>query len=234
MKIITRIAGVGIVLVLLILATKQYLGYRYFYRYKSERASAKSIEKSFPELERDLKKSISFSKNPLFYAQMSQIYQEMAIVENKFGTEEKRDFYIDQARESLLELIKTNPIDAFAYYEMGKVYMLYNFPLLTYMDKAKRYFLKALELKPADEFLNLNIVYIYLTQWDFLNTAEKSFVFKRLEKMWKNNENFITQLQNQWEKGFPDDEKLKEILSEDKDFWEEIKKYFDSGSESTF
>jgi len=224
MKIGLRIAGLMLVLFLLVIVTTQYLGYHYFCRYKSERALATSIEKSFPELERNLKKAVSLSRNPLFYEQLAQIYQEMALAENKFGTEEKRDFYLDRARESLLALVRRNPVNAFAYYELGKVYLLYNFPLLTYLDKAKIYFRKALELKPSDEFLNLNILYIYLSHWDLLNLGEKSFVYDRLGTISRNSDNFIHQLQNRWEEGFPDDQKLREILSQDKALWAKISK----------
>lgn len=213
MKKIKAIAVFGFVAVLLILATRAYLGYHYFYKYKNVRARAKSIEGSFLGLEENLKKSVWFSKNPVFYKEMARLYLEMALAENDFGTAEKRDFYLDQALESLAHLIKRNPIDAVAYYEMGKVYLLYNFPLLTYIEKGKLYFLKALEFDPANEFLNLNILYIFLAQWDFLNDEEKSFVYLRLGTILKNNESFIPRLQKRWKENFGNVEKLKEILS---------------------
>lgn len=226
MKIIWRIVVLGILVGLVVLAGKEYLGYHYFYKYENIRTKAKSIERSFPELEENLKKSVWFSKNPLFLSELAQLYLEMAFVENEFGTAEERDAYCDLAWESLVHLIKRNPVDASAYYKMGMVYMLYNFPLMTYIDKEKLYFSKALELKPADESLNLNIIYIYLTQWDFLNDKEKGFVYKRLGKMWKDNERFIPQLRNRWKRNFGNSDKLKEILSLDEELWLEIGKDF--------
>ena len=226
MKMVKKIVVFGLVVVLVALAAKEYLGYHYFYKYKNVSSHANSIEGSFSELEENLKKTVRFSKNPLFYKELAQLYLEMAVVENEFGTDEKRDVNLDRARESLNHLIKRNPIDAFAYYQMGIVYLLYNYPLLTYRDKENLYFLKALELNPVDEFLNLNILFIYLTQWDFLNNEEKSFVIKRLGKMWNSNERFIPQLRNRWKKNFGDVERLKEILSLDKELWIEIKKFF--------
>ncbi|MEW6456133.1 MAG: hypothetical protein AB1410_05380 [Acidobacteriota bacterium] len=234
MKIIKKVVVSGIVLILFLLGSKEYMGYDYFYKYKDIREHAKSIEKNFSELEGNLKKALWFSKNPLFYKETARLYLEMALVVNESGIEEKRDLYVDMARDfyldmakgSLIQVIKRNPADAFSYYEMGKVYMLYNFPLLTYMDKAKLYFIKALELKPADEFLNLNIIYIYLTQWDFLNDGEKRFVFKRLWKIWKNNQNFIPQIKNRWTENFGEAEKLKEILSTNEVLWLQINHYF--------
>lgn len=229
MKIASKLVGVGLILAILILAAKEYSGYQYFFRYKSARARARSIEKSFPELERNLMMAVKFSKNPVFYEQMGQLYREMAVAESKFGSEEKRDSYLDRASESLAELIKRNPIDAFAYFEMGRVYLFYNFPLLTYAHRAKVFFLRALELKPADEYLNLNVIYFYLTQWDYLEDGEKDFIFKRLKSMWKNNENFIIQVRNLWRENFEDTtDKLEKILSQDKDFWSKISKFFPS------
>ncbi len=198
--------------ILLALAVREYLGYHFFYEYKEVRSSARSIEGSLSQLEKNLKRAVFFSKNPVFYKEMARLYLEMALAENEFGTEERRDFYLDAAKESLIELTRRNPIDAFAYFEMGKVYMLYNFPLLTYMDRGRFYLRKALEFKPADEFLNLNIIYIYLTQWDFLEEGEKSFILERLERMREANQNFIPQLRKSWRENFGNEDKLEQIL----------------------
>jgi len=215
-----------IVLLLFVLAAKDYIGYYYFYKYKEARDQAQSIEKSFPELERNLKKAVRLYKNPLFYEQMSRLYLEMALAEDKYGTEEKRDFYLDQARESLIEQINQNPLDAHAYYDLGRVYLLYNFPLLTYAEKGRLYFRKALELKPADEYLNVHIIYIYLTQWESLNRPEKAFLFGQLGDVVKYNENFIPQIRDLWKQNYGDTEKLKDILSTNKDLLSKLSDYF--------
>ena len=226
MKAIKSVLLSVVVVLVFFLALKGYLGYHNYNKYKSLRAQAESIEKSYPELERHLRMAVRFSRNPLFFKELGRINLEMALVEIKFGTEEKRDFYLDQAQTSLLNLLKTNPADASGYYDMGRVYMLYNYPLLTYMDRGRVYFRKALELDPADEFLNLNILYIYLTQWDSLVDEERSFVFKRLGRMWQSNVNFIVRLRNRWMENYGDREILKRILAEDKDLWLQINKYF--------
>jgi tetratricopeptide (TPR) repeat protein len=207
-----KIVVLGVVLVLFFMGAKCYLGYHYFYRYGEARNRAENIERSFPKLETRIKIAVRFWGNPLFYLEMGQLYLERALAENQFGTAVRRDFYLDRARESLIRAIKGNPVDAFAFFEMGKVYMLYNFPLLTYMGKAKRYFRKAVELKPADEFLNENIVYIYLTQWERLEDEEKGFVKERVEAMKENNRDFVQRLRRRWREDYGGLETLEKIL----------------------
>jgi hypothetical protein len=213
MKLLKKLLILAFTLGLLGLVTAQYVGYYYFNAYKNARAEARSIEKSFPDLEKYLKRSVDWSGNPEFFKELARLYLERALAENEFGTPEKRDLFLDSARESLARAIKKNPADAFAYYEMGKVWLLYNFPLLTYLDQGKRYFVKALELKPADEFLGLNILYIYLTQWNFLSGDEQKFVLKKLRSMERANKDFMAQLRNRWLQNFSDDQKLKEIVN---------------------
>ena len=219
--IFRKIVVFGMLLVLLVLGTRFYLGYRYFYKYGDLMSQAESIEGSFPQLEANLKKAASFAGHPFFYMEMGRLYLDMALAENQFGTAEKRDFYLDQARENLVRSMRANPIYAYSYFEMGKVYMLYNYPLLTYMEKAKLYFRKALELKPADEFLNENIVYIYLTQWELLREEEKDFIEQRMEAMRATEKRegrdgedgrFVRRLQRKWKENFGEMEGLKEIL----------------------
>jgi len=193
--------------------TRQYLGHYYFNVYKNVRAGARSIEKSFPDLEKNLIRSVGWFGNPGSFKELARLYLERALAENEFGTPEKRDLYLESARASLARAIKKNPADAFAYYEMGKVWLLYNFPLLTYLDKGKFYFLRALELKPADEFLGLNILYIYLTQWDFLSGEEQKFILEKLRSMERANKDFMAQLRNRWLQNFRDDQKLNEIVN---------------------
>lgn len=212
MRVATKIVLIGVVMVLFFVGAKSYLSYHYFYRYGEARSRAESIERSFPKLEARIKTAVRFWGNPLFRLEMGQLYLERALVENQFGSAVRRDFYLDRARESLIQAIKGNPVDAFAFFEMGKVYMLYNFPLLTYMGKAKRYFRKALELKPADEFLNENIVYIYLTQWERLEDEEKGFVEERMQAMKEKNDYFEQRLLRKWRENYGGVEKLEEIL----------------------
>jgi len=210
-KIKVAILLLGAVVVL-VAATRAYLGYHHYFEYEKARAKARSIEGSFEELEANLRRAVKYWKNPEFFKEMSRVYLEMAIAQNEFGTAEMRDHYLDLAWDSLIETIERNPIDAFAHFRMGKVYLLYNFPLVTYIDKVKLYFRKALELKPADEVLNHHVLYVFLTQWDFLTEEEREYVFDRLRCMTGNNERFIDGIRRRWKDASGNDDKLQEIL----------------------
>jgi hypothetical protein len=95
---------------------------------------------------------------------------------------------------------------------MGMTYLLYNYPLMTYADKAKLYFRKALELNPADEFLNLNILYYYLTAWDGLDDAEKEYAGGRVKKIRAADPGFMPQLEQRWKQQFGSMEALDRII----------------------
>jgi len=81
------------------------------------------------------------------------------------------------------------------------------------MEKGRVYFRKALELDPSNEPHNLNVLYIFLTQWQYLDEDEKDFVFARLDRMVSVNESFIRQLRNYWLQNFKDDVLLKTALA---------------------
>lgn len=211
---IKRVLLVGAAAGMILAAAAHYLGYHHYHRYREARAAAVSIERSFPEFEGRLSKAVRFSKNPLFYKELARVYLEMALAENEFGAPERRDAYLDRAGEALREQVRRNAADAFAFFEMGKVYMLYNFPLLTYAHKGRLYFRRAVELRPADEFLNMNVLFIFLTQWDDLEEEEKRFVYRQLAMMHENNSRFIPGLERRWKQNVGDMERLREIISE--------------------
>ena len=164
--------------------------------------------------------------NPLFYQELGRLYLEMALAENKFGTPEKRDEYLDRARESLEGLMGRNPLEAFGYYEMGKVYMLYNFPLLTYAARGRAYLRKALELRPVDEDLNINVVYAYLAQWDRLSGVERDFAFERVACNLEMEANFFPRVLALWINEFKDSAKLKDIFFENRGVWAKLARFF--------
>ena len=226
MRKFKKIFHLSAAFLLLVFATKEFLGYHYYYRYRALRKTASSIEGSFPDLEKTLKKALKFSKNPLVFKALARIHLEMALGENEFGSPEQRDVHLDFSQEYLLKLIGRNPIDPFAYYEMGKVYMLYNYPLCTYLNKATVFFEKSLELKPADEFLNSNISFMYLTKWDMLSIEDQKFILKTIGQFWEKSESFILQLSARWEKNREDPDRLKDIFMSDRDLWLKIRKYF--------
>ena len=229
MKPAAKIVVLVVVAVLFVVAARAYLGYRHFYRYAALRAEATNLEGSFNALEPELKKAVRFSGNPLFYQELGRLYLEMAIAENKFGTPEKRDEYLERARESLEGLIRRNPLDAFSYYEIGKVYMLYNYPLLTYAARGREYLRKAVEMRPVDEDLNVNVIYVFLVQWDRLSAVEKTFVEERLLRNLAATENFFPRLLSLWLAEFKSLDGLKNILAEDDEVWAKASRFFPAG-----
>jgi hypothetical protein len=150
----------------------------------------------------------------------------MALAENKFGTPEKRDEYLERARASLEAFIRRNPLDAFGYYEMGKVYMLYNYPLLTYAARGREYMRRALAMRTVDEDLNVNITYVYLVQWDRLSVVEKRFIERRMVRNLSASENFFPRILALWLAEFKGVDRLKNILAEDREVWGKVARFF--------
>ena len=122
--------------------------------------------------------------------------------------------------------IDKKPLDPFGYYELGKVYMLYNYPLLTYAAKGRTYLRKALEMRPVDEDLNVNVIYAYLAQWDRLSAAERDFVYAAVARNLETDANFFPRVLALWTSEFKDSAKLKAIFSENKDLWAKLARYF--------
>lgn len=206
------ILGVFVALILA-LAIKEYLGFHFYYQYKKEREAARSIQQAFPQLESCLRKAARFSHQPLFYQELGRLYLEMAMAENEFGSAARRDEFLLKAEESLKEQIKQNPVDARAFYNLGKIYLLYNFPLLTYAEQGRRCLRRALELKPADEFLNLNIIYLYLAQWELLTDEDKQFLNHQLKYIEARCSDFKERLRRRWRENKLEDSLLEERLA---------------------
>ena len=103
---------------------------------------------------------------------------------------------------------------------MSRAYMFSNFPLLIYQDKARFYMRKALDFKPHDQFLNVNVVYNFLLQWAGLSEEEKAFVFKTLKTVWPvDKEKFYPALVERWKRDIKDLNALRDILRLDPDVW---------------
>ena len=85
---------------------------------------------------------------------------------------------------------------------MGMTYLYYNYPLMTYVEKAKLYFRMSLALKPADEFLNLNILVPYMSWWNDLTEEERTFVRGRLQAIRASDPPFEGKLEERWKRTF--------------------------------
>jgi hypothetical protein len=194
--------------------------------YQEARAGAKSIENAFPQLESELRSAARFPGHPMALGELGRLYLERAFAEIQFGNGEKREEFLDQAREALREQIRTNPLDANSFYRMGIVYTLYSYPLKTYADRGWPYIIRALKLSPSDEFLNVNGLYIFLAQWDALSQKEWDFVRARLREIADLNPSFVPKIVNLWKVNQMPIEDLKKILSAGSDLWPRLKKYF--------
>jgi tetratricopeptide (TPR) repeat protein len=210
---IRPVIGAAVAIGLFVFAARQFLGFHYMGRYQDARAEARSVQSAFPELEGLLTKAVSFSGRPEIGKELGRLEVEMARAENEAGKSEERDQFCDRAVASYAAVIARSPIDSFAHYEMGMAYLLYNYPLMTYADKAKLFFRRALELNPADEFLNLNILFYYLTAWDGLGDEERESMAKQLKTIRSADPAFMPQLQERWKQQFGTTDALARILN---------------------
>ena len=216
----------GLLAVLLFLATTHYLGYYFFARYEKSREGAESIEQIFPVLERQLKSAAWHSKQPKIYRELGRLYFERAWGENQFGTPEKRDFFCDRAVEALGEQIRRNPADADGYYHLGLVFMLFNYPLMTYRDQGRAFLRRAVELHPANEFISLNVCAIFVAWWDDLKEEEKQIIRRQLKRDRNDRTAFFKKIRDKVIENLGSDERFKDVLKLDPELWEEVKKYF--------
>jgi len=209
---------------LMILVIKYNMGFLYLNQFNTAREklaeNGRSLMSGFTELDALLKKAVRWSGSPRFYEEQGRFYFEMAMAENTSGNAEKREAYLDLSREAQAERIRRNPADAFAYYDMGRVYLFSNYPLRLYQEKANFYMRKALDFKPADLSLNVNVIMSFLQQWTWLSEEERAFVLKTLKTVWLvNEEKFYPALVESWKRDVKDLGALKDILSLDPDVW---------------
>ena len=139
---------------------------------------------------------------------------EMARVANESGRDEDRDTFCDRAVARYGRAIAANPIDAGTHYEMGTAYLLYNFPLMTYQDRARAYFRQALEFKPADETINLNVLFLYFTWWPTLEDADKAYAAGVYRKMLVRDPAFPAKLEGRWIQSNQPPDALRSLLAE--------------------
>ncbi len=111
------------------------------------------------------------------------------------------------------QAIAANPIDAGTHYEMGTAYLLYNFPLMTYQDRARAYFRQALTFKPADETINLNVIYLYFSWWPALDDADRAYAAGLYRAMLARDPAFPAMLEGRWVQGFGTPDALRALLA---------------------
>ena len=186
----------------------------------------RSIQSGLPELERYLLKAVHTWPRRLFFEELGNLYFDGALAEIQSGTEDKRESLLDKARDVLLEEVRRYPAAADGYFNLGRVYMTYNYPHLTYAAKGREYLKKALVLQPADEYLNTNILAVMLSQWQILDQTEREDVRSRLRNILDYNEAFILKILNIWKKNHASIDDLIKILSSDAELWLRLQKFF--------
>ena len=194
------------------IAVRYTIGYRAYGAYQATRTEAKSIEGSFPALEKHLRAAVRLTRDPILTKELGRLYLERAFSENVFGTAEKRDYFCGRALESYSAALGRNPADAELYFELGKVFILYNFPLMIYRDKGLSLFKRAFELAPADAFLNLYIGYFFLTQWESLQEKDKQYALDRIRRMRDADKGFSARLRRLWKENFGGTKDLEALL----------------------
>lgn len=195
-------------------AFRDFAGFRHLGEYRRARGEARSVESAFPALEARLEKAVSSSPRAVFRVELARLYTEMARVANDSGRDEEREAFCDKAVASYGKAIAANPIAAFTHYETGTVYLLYNFPLMTYSDRAKTYFRAALEFKPADESINLNVIFLYFSWWTTLEDAERTYAAGLYRKMTARDPGFPAKLEARWKQSYGTVDRFTAVLAE--------------------
>ncbi|MEN6560031.1 MAG: O-antigen ligase family protein [Acidobacteriota bacterium] len=203
----------GLAVAVFIPAVRDFAGFRDLAAYRRERARARSVESAFPSLEARLAEAASVSPLAVFQVESARLELEMARVANDSGRDEDRDTYCDRAVARYGQAIAANPIDAGAHYEMGTVYLLYNFPLMTYQDRARAYFRQALLFKPADETINLNVQFLYFTWWPTLEEGEKAYAAGLYRAMVARDPTFRAKLEGRWIRSYGSPDVLRAALA---------------------
>jgi len=206
------VAGL-LAIAVLVPAVRDFVGFDHLAAYRRARAAARSVETAFPDLEARLAKAAAASPRAVFQVESARLYMDMARVANESGRDEDRDTYCDKAVIHYGEALSANPIDAGTHYEMGVAYLLYNFPLMTYQDRAKAYFRQALVFKPADETINLNVLFLYFTWWPALDELEKAYAAGLYRAMLDRDPAFPAKLEGRWIQGHGAPEALAALLS---------------------
>jgi tetratricopeptide (TPR) repeat protein len=195
-------------------AVRDFIGFRHLGAYRRARSEARSIESAFPVLEARLARAASASPRAVFRVEKARLYVEMARVANDAGREEDRDAFCDKAIAAYNQAIAANPIDAATHFEAATTYLFYNFPLMTYQDRAKAYFRQALVFKPADETMNLTVIFLHFAWWPTLEDADKAYAADIYRRMIARDPAFPAKLEARWTLSYPTLDGLTAVLAE--------------------
>jgi len=211
---VINILGLIICLLALAAALSFYTGYKFYYQYQAERQNIKSLERDFIGLKKRLEQAVGFYPLPLFYLELGRLRLERAMGEIEFGLPEKSEEYLDGARKALESAIAGAPVDYSPFWEVGKVYFLYNYPLSTYAQKGREFCQEAVRRYPYNEFLNLNVLFVFFDQWPLLEESEKNWVRERIQKLSAANPGFLNKLKNKWRQNYKETSRLEMMLKE--------------------
>jgi O-antigen ligase len=195
-------------------AVRDFLGFQHLAAYRRVRSEARSVEGAFPALEARLARAVAASPRAVLRVELAHLYVEMARVANDAGREEERDTLCDKAVAAYTRAIAANPIDAATHFETAAAYLLYNYPLMTYQDRAKAFFRQALVLKPADETINLNVIFLHFAWWPTLEDGEKRYAAGIYRSMVARDPDFPAKLEARWKLSYPTLDGLAAILAE--------------------
>ncbi|MGQ9800358.1 MAG: hypothetical protein ACUVRL_01620 [Candidatus Saccharicenans sp.] len=191
-----------------------YSGYFHFFRYQEARKSLRSLESDFPDLEARIKTAIKFYPLPAWYAELGRLRLQRAMVEIEFGQPEQAEPYLDGAREALQRAIAGNPLDYSFFWELSKVYFLYNYPLLTYSDRGRLFCREAVRRHPYNEFLFLNVLLVFFEQWPLLEIGEKDWLQTNLRRVMAGDPGFLDKLKRRWRQNYKETRDLESRLAE--------------------
>lgn len=213
-------------LIILFISTKNYIGYKAYFRYKTAKAASQDLDINFPAVEKPLKLAAKLYPNPNIDGELVQLYLERAIIETQKGSMERQDKYLEEAQNILRKQFLGNPADYRIYYRIGFAYFLRSYQKEEYLEKANDYFQKALDLNPNNEFLNINILFLYLSSWEILNENYKDFTYEVLKKMIDLNKGGVMRLLKMWKDNYGNYDNLIPILRQKNELYKIITPLF--------
>ena len=198
-------AATALLVLGIVLSVRFALGFRAFLGYQDARGRARSIESGFADLERRLTTAVRRYPSPDFLSALGALRLEMAEALSADGDEKRREEanrILDLAEAAFQRLLRTAPLRATAWYDLGRVYLLYDFPVLPYRKKARACLRRAMELAPADAHFNVNGLFVFLTEWNSLGDDEREFVRARLEAFVRFYPEFANAIRRTWKQQF--------------------------------